>query len=375
MTPEIREVKTKKDLRRFIYLPAKINAGFDCWVPPMYRDEFIFFHPKKNKCFSYSDTILLLAFRENKPVGRIMGLINKRYNEIHQEDHARFEFFECFEDEEVAHALIHHVEEWSRNKGMTKMIGPLGFSDKDPQGFLVEGFEHRAILATIWNQDYMNRLITAEGYRKKVDLNDYLIEIPHEIPELYRRVSRMVIRKTESRVVEFTTKKELKPYIIPVLRLMNECYSDIYGFVPLTDVEMIEYADRYLPVLDPHFVKVTENRDGITGFVISMPDLSEGLQKSSGRLFPFGIVKILSSMKRSKHLTLLLGAIKSKYRGLGLDALMAVKLLETAKNRKMETIESHLILETNKKMIGEVLKAGGTIHKRFRIYEKELLPP
>ncbi len=372
MAPEIREVKTRKDLHRFIFLPAKINAGFDCWVPPMYRDEFVFFNPKKNKCFSYSDTILLLAFRDNKPVGRIMGLINKRYNEIHQENHARFEFFDCWEDDEVAHTLIHHVEEWATKRGMTKIVGPLGFSDKDPQGFLIEGFEHRAILATIWNQDYMNRMITAEGYRKKVDLNDYLIRIPDEIPELYRRVSRMVIRKTESRVVEFTTKKELKPYIIPVLRLMNECYSNIYGFVPLTDQEIIEYANRYLPVLDPYFVKVTENKDGVTGFVVSMPDLSKGLQKSSGRLFPFGIFKILSAMKRSRHLTLLLGAIKPKYRGLGLDALMAVKLLEAAKKRNMETIESHLILETNHKMVGEVVKAGGTIHKRFRIYEKDL---
>lgn len=374
MAPEIREVKTRKDLRRFIFLPAKINAGFDCWVPPMYRDEFVFFHPKKNKCFSYSDTLLLLAYRGNKPAGRIMGLINRRYNEIHKENHARFVFFECYEDKEVAHDLIARVEEWARNRGMTKIVGPLGFSDKDPQGFLIEGFEHRAILATIWNQNYMNQLITAEGYRKKVDLNDYLIEIPDEIPELYRRVSRMVIRKTESRVVEFTSKKELKPYIIPVLRLMNECYSDIYGFVPLTDTEIVEYANRYLPVLDPHFVKVTENKQGVSGFVISMPDLSEGLQKSSGKLFPLGIFKILSSMKRSKHLTLLLGAIKPKYRGLGLDALMAIKLLETAKKRNMETIESHLILETNQKMIGEVVKAGGKIHKRFRIYEKDLQP-
>ncbi len=372
MAPEIREVKTRKDLKRFIFLPAKINAGFDCWVPPMYRDEFLFFNPQKNKCFSYSDTILLLAFRESKPVGRIMGLINRRYNDIHKEDHARFEFFDCWEDEEVAHALMHHVEEWAGKHGMTKIVGPLGFSDKDPQGFLIEGYEHRAILATVWNQDYMNRLITAEGYRKKVDLNDYLIRIPDEIPELYRRVSRMVLKKTESRVVEFTTKKELKPYIIPVLRVMNECYSSIYGFVPLTDQEMVEYADRYLPVLDPHFVKVTENRHGVSGFVISMPDLSEGLQKASGKLFPFGIFKILSCMKRSSHLTLLLGAIKPKYQGLGLDAMMAVKLLETAKERNMQTIESHLILETNHKMIGEVVKAGGQIHKRFRIYEKEL---
>lgn len=372
MAPEIREVKTKRELRNFIFLPARINAGFESWVPPMYRDEFEFFNPKKNKSFIYSDTILLLAYRENKPVGRIMGLINRRYNEIHKETHARFEFLDCWDDQEVAHMLIHQVEQWARERGMTSIVGPLGFSDKDPQGFLIEGFEHRAILATVWNQDYMNRLITDEGYQKKVDLNDYLIQIPDEIPELYRRIYQRVSYKTDTTVIEFKNKKELKPYVIPVLRVMNECYSDIYGFVPLTDKEIEEFAARYLPVLDPHFVKVTTDKEGVTGFVVSMPDLSEGLQNAKGKLFPLGIFKVISAMKQTKHLTLLLGAIKPKYQGLGLDAMMAVKLLETAKEREMKTIESHLILETNHKMIGEVVKAGGKIHKRFRIYQKKL---
>ena len=340
MAPEIREVKTKKELRDFIFLPAKINAGFNCWVPPMYRDEFEFFNPRKNKSFNYSDTILLLAFREKEPVGRIMGIINKRYNEIHNEEHARFEFFDCWDDPEVGHLLITYIEKWAKELGMKKIVGPLGFSDKDPQGFLFEGFEHRAILATVWNQDYMNRIITAEGYTKKVDLNDYLIQIPEEIPELYRRVYRRVSNKTNSKVVEFNTKKDLKPYVIPVLRLMNECYSDIYGFVPLTDQEIVEYAARYLPVLDPHFVKVTINDEGVTGFVISMPDLSEGLQNAKGKLFPLGIFKVISAMKHTRHLTLLLGAITPKYQGQGLDAMMAVKLLETAKKRKMKTMGS-----------------------------------
>ncbi|UCG27448.1 MAG: hypothetical protein JSV24_10800 [Bacteroidales bacterium] len=372
MPVETKEVKTKKDLRRFIYLPATINKECSNWVPPIYQDEFLFFNPKKNRSFSYSDTILLFAYKNGKLAGRIMGLINKRYNEIHKEDHARFEFLDCYDDQEIVHSLVNRVENWAREKGMKKIVGPLGFSDKDPQGFLLEGFEHRAILATVWNQEYMNRLITAEGYQKKVDLNDYLIRIPEEIPEIYRRIYQRVSHKSNFRVIDFTRKKELKPYIIPVLRLMNECYSDIYGFVPLTDQEMVEYAARYLPVLDPNFVKVTVADGEVVGFVISMPDLSDGLQKAKGRLFPFGIFKILASIKKSKHLVLLLGAIKQKFHGSGMDVMMAVKLLETAASRNMESIESHLVLEHNHKMIGEITKIGGTIHKRFRIYEKAL---
>ena len=372
MDIKIHEVQTKGNLRKFIHFPASIHKNHDAWIPPIYADEWNFFNPKKNSEFANSDTILLLALNGKKTVGRIMGLINTRYNELHKEKNGRFIFMECVNSQVVAHALIHAIEKWALGKGMTKLIGPLGFSDKDPQGFLIEGYEHRAIIDTTCNHPYMVELIKNEGYSKEVDLHDYLVKVPEVMPVFYERIFTRVSHKADFKVVEFKSRKELKPYIIPVLELMNETYMHIYGFVPLTEREMRDLAKRYLPILDPDFVKAVTIADEVIAFVIAMPDVSDGLKKSKGYLFPFGLLQILKSLKKADHLVLLLGAVKPKYRGMGTDALMAVKLLDSAMKRNMKTIESHLILETNGKMIAEVIKADGEIFKKFRIFQKDL---
>jgi hypothetical protein len=173
-------------------------------------------------------------------------------------------------------------------------------------------------------------------------------------------------------MLEFKTKKELKDYIVPCFRLVNEIYTPIYGFVPMTEKEMMELAKRYLPALNPHFVKVVLDKGEVIAFIVGIPDFSEGAKKAKGRLFPFGFIHILRALKKSRHLVLLLGGIKPEYRNNGLDVLMGIKMLESASKNGMETIESHLILETNTPMIGEVLKVGGRLVKKFRIFQKEL---
>ncbi len=373
MEVTIQPVKTRRDLRKFIYLPEKIHKDHETWMPPLYVDEWTFFNPKKNKSFQYSDTVLYLAYKGKEVVGRIMGIINHRYNEIHKEKDGRFIFMECYDDQEVAHALITAVEAWAREKGMSRMVGPLGFSDKDPQGFQIEGFQYQTVVAMVGNYPYMPRLIENEGYSKKVDLHDYLIEVPEVLPQLYQRVyDRISGRSTTYEMLEFSSKKELKDYIVPCFRLVNEIYAPIYGFVPLTEKEMHELAKRYLPALDPAFAKVVVDKGEVVAFVVGIGDFSEGAKKSRGRLFPFGFIHILRALKRSKHLVLLLGGIKPEYRNNGLDVLMGIKMLESASKKGMETIESHLILETNTPMIGEVLKVGGELIKKFRIYQKGL---
>lgn len=373
MKVTIQPVKTRRDLRKFIYLPEKIHKDHETWMPPLYVDEWTFFNPKKNKSFQYSDTVLYLAYKGEEVVGRIMGIINHRYNEIHKEKDGRFVFMECYDDREVAHALITAVEAWAREKGMSRMVGPLGFSDKDPQGFQIEGFQYQTVVAMVGNYPYMPRLIENEGYTKKVDLHDYIIEVPEVLPQLYQRVyDRISGRSTTYEMLEFSSKKELKDYIVPCFRLVNEIYAPIYGFVPLTEKEMHELAKRYLPALDPAFAKLVVDKGEVVAFVVGIGDFSEGAKKSRGRLFPFGFIHILRALKRSKHLVLLLGGIKPEYRNNGLDVLMGIKMLESASKKGMETIESHLILETNTPMIGEVLKVGGELIKKFRIYQKGL---
>ena len=372
MSVTIRAVRGRKDLRTFIHLPARLHRGHTNWVPPVYMDEYSFFNQRKNHSFSYCDSILALAFRNGKAVGRIMGLINRRYNEKHNEPHARFSFMECPDDQEAAHGLIRFMEDWAKAKGMKKMVGPLGFSDKDPQGFQIAGFEYPPILATPCNHPYMPGLIENEGYVKKVDLRDFLFEVPDKIPLIYEKIGMRFSHRADFKVIEFNSRHQLKPYIYKVFELMNHTYTNIYGFVPLNKEEMDELAKRYLPAIDPAFVKIVIIADEMVGFVIGLPELSRGIQRSRGYLLPFGWWYILREMKHSRQLTLLLGAVKPAYRGMGIDAVMGIKMLETCLRRKINHIETHLILETNLKMIAEVEKLGAREHKRFRIYEREI---
>ncbi len=368
----VKEAVTARELHDFIYLPEKVHRNEPNWLPPIYMDEKLLFNKKKNKSYKYADAVHLIACRGKKTVGRIMALVNNRYNEINKENHGRFCFMECFNDKEVFHALISAAEEWARKKGMSKIVGPLGFSDKDPQGFQIEGFEYPMIMTSASNSPYMVELIESEGYGKKVDLVNYLGRMPDALPEIYEKVLSRVEKTEGYKIREFETKSELKKVIIPALELMNETFAEIYGFVPLTDKEKVEFVNRYLMILDPRFIKVVEVNDQLIGFAVGLPDPSPGILACRGRLFPFGFLKVLNEMKRTRKLMMMLGGVKNEFRGKGIDVLMGVKILESAINKKMELLDSHLVLEDNLKMRAEYERVGLKVVKKFRIYQKDL---
>ena len=255
---------------------------------------------------------------------------------------------------------------------MIKIVGPLGFSDKDPQGFQVEGFEYPQFMTSANNSAYMPLLIEEEGYEKKVDLVNYLGKIPEKFPEIYDKILSRVDKMEEYKIVEFNSKRELKPYIIEVLELMNQTFEEIYGFVPLNDKEKKDFAARYLPILDPKFIKLIVINGVLAGFAIGMPDFSKGIRDAKGKLFPFGIFKILSDSKKSKKLLMMLGGVKKEYRGRGLEVLMGVKILQSGIKHNMDTLDSHLVLEDNLKMRAEYERVGCQVVKKFRIYQKDL---
>lgn len=369
---EIREVRTRKELKEFIYLPSKIHKTDSGWLPPIYMDEWFLFNKKKNRSYKYADAAFFIAYKNGSPSGRIMCLVNHRYNKIKNENNGRFCFLECYNDRVVAHELLSKAEEWVLQKGMTKIVGPLGFSDKDPQGFRIEGFDYPDLFTAPTNSSYLPEIMEAEGYTKEVDLVNYHIPVPDQLPPVYNKALEKISRTAEFDVLEFKTKKDIKPYIIPVLELMNDTFSEIYGFVPLNDKEKREFAERYLPIIDPEFIKIVRKNGELAGFIIGLPDLSQGIIAARGRLFPFGIFKILREMKRSEKLMLLLGGIKKEFRGLGLDVLMGKKMLDSAKKRKIKIIDSHLILESNLRMRAECERLNGKIVRRFRIYQKKL---
>jgi hypothetical protein len=374
MPIDSREVKSKKELKTFIYLPEKIHAGHANWVHPVYLDEWKYFDPRKNKAFSYCETILLLAFKDGRAVGRVMGIINSRYNEYRNEKTARFGFLETYEDAEVVRTLLRRVEDWARSKGMNRIVGPYGFSDQDPEGWMVEGFENRATIATYYNFEWMPRLVENEGYAKDIDYYVYKLDVPQEMPEFYKKIYERAMKRGNFTVIEFRKRRELKPWIHPIFHLMNECYTggEIYGYAPLDEKEMDDLAKRYLPVVDPRFVKIVTKDDEVASFIIGMPDMGAGIQAARGRLFPFGFLLVLRAAKKTKQLDLLLGAIKVKYRGHGLDVLMGVKMIESAQQAGMKMMDTHHEMETNVRVRAEMERMGGKIYKKFRVYQKSL---
>jgi hypothetical protein len=372
MDVEIKQVKTKKDKKEFIYLPARVHKGNPDWLPPIYSDEWQLFDEKKNKSYQYADTILYLAYKNGKVAGRIMGIINRRYNAIHNEQHGRFCFLECYEDQEIVHALIKKVEDWAREKGMGKIVGPLAFSDKDPQGFQIEGFEYPQFIVCPTNDSYLPEMIEKEGYDKNRDLVNYLARCPADIPEVYKHILSRVSQKQEYRIIEFQNKKELRQFLLPMLELLNDIFKEIYGFVPLTEPERKELVSRYIMVLDPRFIKAVEHNGELIGFAGGIPDISEGVKRAGGKLFPFGFIHILRASRQSKKLLMLLGGVKSEFRGKGIDVLMGIKILQSCIENRMEWIDLHLVLEDNYKMRAECERINGKIIKRFRIYQKDL---
>jgi ribosomal protein S18 acetylase RimI-like enzyme len=201
---------------------------------------------------------------------------------------------------------------------------------------------------------------------------NYLGKLPQALPEVYVKVLSRVEKAEGYKIIEFNKKKELKPYILDVLELMNDTFNEIYGFVPLNDKEKAEFAARYLPILDPKFIKVVESNGKLIGFAIGMPDVSPGIKACNGRLLPFGIFKVLKESKQSKKLLMMLGGVKKEFRGKGIEVLMAVKILQSGINHKMELVDSHLVLEDNTRMRAEYERVGCKVVKKFRIYQKDI---
>jgi len=372
MDVQVKTVTRREDLTKFIYLPETIHRDHANWAPPIYADERRYFNPRKNRAFTYCDAVLGLAYRGPRLAGRVMGIINRRYNELRGERNARFSCLECFEDEEVAHALLDYVEEWARGRGMDKVVGPLGFTEQDPEGFLVEGFEHEPTIATYYNFECIPRFLQSKGYAKEMDYVVYKVGLGDELPAFYQKIYNRVLAGGKYRLTEFKKKKDLKKYILPILGLMNETFQDLYGYAALDEAEMRTLAKQYLPVIDPRFVKIVTRDEKVVAFVIGIPNMTGGIRRAKGRLFPFGIIHILRAAQKAQQLDLLLGGIGQEDRGKGLDVLMGTAMMRAARNADFTHMDSHHEMETNAKVRAEMERLGGELYKRYRIFQKAL---
>jgi len=372
MALQLKDVSTKKEYHEFIHLPEKIHQGHEGWLPPLYMDEKVFFNPQKNHSFNVCDHRLILAYRDGIAVGRIMGIINHQYNEMMGVKNARFGFIETYNDQEVVHTLISEIENWGRKMGMTKIVGPFGFSDREPQGLLIEGFEYEPVIDSACNFEYMPDLVEAEGYTKELDCVLYRYPLTTPPPEVMFKIFDRITSRKDLQFLKFRNKREVKPWIVPIFRAMNESFGGIYGFVPMSETEMQELAKKYMPVIDLEFVNVVVKDGKVISFAISMPNMYKGLQKAKGRLFPLGLFHILRAMKTAKTVNLMIGAVVPGYQKQGLNIYLSITAIKEALKRGMSSVDTHVVMEENDDMANEFKRYGAFQIKKFRVYQKEL---
>ena len=373
MPINIKPVESKSDLKKFVFLAEKMNSHRPDWVPPLYSDDLRVLDSKKNPAHDYCDSVLLLAYENGEIVGRVAGIINKRYNDFAGVKVARFGFFEAPDRLEISQALIGYVEKWARDKGMTRLVGPMGFTEEDSEGFIYEGYHETPSIGCIQNLPYVIDHMEKLGFSKEIDWFVYKIDIAGAMTPLYAKFFERASRSKVFTLLEFKKKSQLKPYIKPIFSVMNETFGDLYGYSPLTEQDVEDMAKRYMPLLDPRFIKaVVTMEDELIGFIISIPNMAPGFIKARGRLLPFGIFHILKAGKNSPQLDNYLGAIKEEYRGKGADALLGYSQLRSAKEAGFVYLDTHHEMETNDKMRAESERAGGVIYKRFRLFGKDL---
>lgn len=371
---EIRQVKSRKDKRTFIYLPEKLyEKRYPQWVHPIYAHERAYFNPKKNHCLAHCDTALFLARQDGEPAGRVMAFVNHRLNQYRSVKEARFSCFDCVNDQEVAIALLRSAERWASGHGASCITGPLGFNNTDNQGILVEGHRYRGIFGAWWHPEYTRKVIEGAGYVKERDWVGYLIEVtPQSIPPVYTRIARRVLSRTSYRLKEFSRRRELKGYVEPVFRIVNETFVDLGGFSPLTADEIRDLVRDNIRYIDSRFLKVVTLNDEVVGFSLSMPDITPGIQRARGRLFPFGFLHVMRASKSARRMDMIVGAILKPHRGKGLDVLMANAFYQTLIQAGISHVDTHQEQEGNFKVRGEFEKLGGRLHRRYRVYKKVL---
>lgn len=370
----IRQVSGPKDLRRFILLAEKLHGRHPNWFHPLYLDEWLQFSPACNPAFAYCDAVFLLAEQDGRTVGRIAGIVNHRHNRYKGEKTARFAWLEAHHDATTVAALLEAVERWAARRAMRRVIGPYGFSDQDPEGFLIQGFEQAPTIGTYANFQWLPQVVERQGYAKQVDYVTYRIDVPAVMPARYHAMQARLLQRGHLKLVSVRNRRQARTWAGPAFDLMNEAYAQagIYGFTPMDEPEKKRLLRRYLPLLDHRFLKGVTRGRHLAGFVIGIPDFTDGLRKARGRLLPFGFVHLLRSMRTARRLVLLLGAIRQADRGLGVDLLLMMEMWRAALNAGMREVDTHHQLETNTKIRAVSEWLGGSVTKRYRVFGKDI---
>ena len=373
MMLEIREVNSRRDLDRFIRFPHDLYHANPYWVPSRIAQERKTLSKGTNPAFEHSRARYWLALRGGRVVGRVAAIISAAHHQRWNQAYMRFGWLDFVDDPEVLKALMEQVETWAREEGLTAVHGPLGFTDMDAAGMLVEGFEELGTLATLYNHPYYPRYMEELGYQKDTDWVEYEIDVPAVPDERIGKLAQLLLKREGLKLVQPKNKGEMLLYARQIFTLFTEGYRNLYGYVPLNDRQVEAYTKQYLGFLNPEFVPIVVDAAGVVvAFGITMPSLSRAMQKARGRLFPFGFLHLLWAMKRNDRADLYLVVVKPEYQGKGVNAILINRMAEVFIEHGIRKVESNPELETNLLVQGQWKHFTRRQHKRRRCYIRYL---
>lgn len=376
MAVTIKPVKTRKELKQFIRFNYELYKENPYSVPDLYEDMLGTLDPKRNAAFEFCEAEYFLALRDGEIVGRVAAIINNRANEKWNVKAVRFGWIDFIDDIEVSKALLDTVEKWGREHGMSEIQGPLGFTDFDAEGMLIEGFDRISTMATIYNYPYYPVHMEQLGYEKEADWIELLIKVPDEVPDKIKRIAGMVAKRFELKAEKLSSNRELeRKYGQDIFDLVNKCYAPLYGYSPLSSKQIEQYIKMYLPLVDRRMITlITEKSGKLVGVGVSIASLAVALQKAKGRLFPFGWFHILKALfvKRPTRLDFLIVAIDPDFQGKGVNAMIINEILPNYIKMGFKDVESNPELENNNKVQAQWEMFEREQHKRRRAYKKML---
>jgi ribosomal protein S18 acetylase RimI-like enzyme len=366
-------VETKKQLKEFVKFPFALYADCPHWVPPMIADEMETFNPKKNPSYDYAEAKLWLAYVENEIVGRIAaikhGIEFKEYKKI------RFGWIDFVDDNKVSSALLSTVENWAIEQNAIEVHGPMGFTDMDFEGMLIEGFDSLSTIATIYNFPYYQSHLEDFRYNKSAEWVELKAEVPQVIPEKFKRTSEYICSRFNLKVAQLKNSKQIKNYGKKMFQTLNDSFSELYGFHKLTSKESDNYISQYLSFVSPKYISfVIDEDDEVVGFGITMPSLSRAYQKTKGNLFPFGFIHLLKALKKNDDVDMYLIGINPKQQNTGVANVIFYELWKSYLKEGIKTVHTNPLLESNEKMLKLWKHFGGEdkIIKRRRCYSKKI---
>ena len=372
----VKEVKSKRELRRFVQFGIDLYEGNPYYCPPIFFDEMNTFNPKGNPALEVCDFVVYMAYRNSEIVGRIVGIVNHRANEAWGVKKCRFGWFDFIDDYEVFRSLLDAVAEWGRSKGMTCLNGPVGFTDFDHQGLLIEGFDYNSPMASLYTHPYYVAHYERYGLEKEADWIEFQVTPPTEAPERMRRVARLVEERYGLHTVKVKNSRELRRrYGYTYFDVLDAAYQKLYNYQPMTQRQKQYYCNMFFPLLNFDFVTIVANdADEIVAVGLGMPSLSEALRKCRGRLFPFGWYHLIKALK-AKQMTdfdLLLIAVRPDYQDRGVNALIFDEMTPYFSKYGIQRVETSAILETNHKSYANFVIFDHIQHKRRRAFAKDI---